>query len=54
MPERYGALMDKMEWANALAELWTLVNKANKYIFKYFIFQKLRIQQINIRDFVGL
>lgn len=32
MPERYGALMDKMEWANALAELWTLVNKANKYI----------------------
>lgn len=32
MPERYAALMDKMEWANALAELWTLVNKANKYI----------------------
>jgi len=31
-----------------------IVNKANKYIFKYFIFQKLRIQQINIRDFVGL
>ena len=32
MPDRYAALMDKMEWANALAELWTLVNKANKYI----------------------
>ena len=28
----FGELMDKMEWANALALLWDLVNKANKYI----------------------
>lgn len=32
MPENFGRLMDKMEWSNALAELWKLVNKANKYI----------------------
>lgn len=31
-PERFGELMDRMEWSNALAELWKLVNKANKYI----------------------
>jgi len=31
-PERFGQLMDKMEWANALAELWKLVGRANKYI----------------------
>lgn len=31
-PERFAALMDRMEWSNALAELWKLVNKANKYI----------------------
>ncbi len=31
-PERYARLMDQMEWANALAELWKLVGKANKYI----------------------
>ncbi len=32
MPEKFAALMDGMQWSNALAELWTLVNKANKYI----------------------
>ncbi|MBQ1501298.1 MAG: methionine--tRNA ligase subunit beta, partial [Firmicutes bacterium] len=32
MPARFADLMDKMEWANALAELWKLVGKANKYI----------------------
>ena len=32
MPARFAELMDKMEWANALAELWKLVGKANKYI----------------------
>ena len=32
MPQRFADLMDKMEWANALAELWKLVGKANKYI----------------------
>ena len=31
-PARFAALMDHMEWANALAELWKLVNRANKYI----------------------
>ncbi|MCR4963879.1 MAG: methionine--tRNA ligase [Firmicutes bacterium] len=31
-PGRFAQLMDNMEWANALAELWKLVNKANKYI----------------------
>jgi len=31
-PVAFAALMDKMEWANALAELWKLVGKANKYI----------------------
>ncbi len=31
-PERFAALMDNMEWSNALAELWKLVNRANKYI----------------------
>ncbi|MBQ6808534.1 MAG: methionine--tRNA ligase [Firmicutes bacterium] len=31
-PAAFAALMDKMEWANALAELWKLVGKANKYI----------------------
>ncbi|MCL2495972.1 MAG: methionine--tRNA ligase [Clostridiales bacterium] len=31
-PERYGKLMDEMRWGDALAELWKLVNKANKYI----------------------
>jgi len=31
-PERYGKLMDEMRWSDALAELWKLVNKANKYI----------------------
>lgn len=32
MPGKFGELMDKMQWANALSELWTLVNKANKYV----------------------
>lgn len=31
-PQRYGRLMDEMRWSDALAELWKLVNKANKYI----------------------
>jgi len=31
-PVAFAALMDKMEWANALAKLWKLVGKANKYI----------------------
>ncbi len=31
-PKKFAQLMDNMEWANALAELWKLVNKANKYI----------------------
>ncbi|MBR6824186.1 MAG: methionine--tRNA ligase [Firmicutes bacterium] len=31
-PARFAELMDKMEWANAIAELWKLVAKANKYI----------------------
>ena len=31
-PQRFADLMDRMEWANALAELWKLVGKANKYI----------------------
>ena len=31
-PAAFAALMDNMEWANALAELWKLVGKANKYI----------------------
>ena len=31
-PDRFGQLMDNMEWSGALAELWKLVNKANKYI----------------------
>jgi len=31
-PARVEALMDNMEWANALAEVWKLVNAGNKYI----------------------
>ena len=31
-PDVFAHLMDKMEWANALSELWKLVGKANKYI----------------------
>ncbi len=31
-PEAFAQRMDNMEWANALAELWKLVGKANKYI----------------------
>ena len=29
---RYREAMDKMEFNNALAEVWTLVSRANKYI----------------------
>ncbi len=32
MPQRFGDLMDQMRFSDALAELWKLVNKANKYI----------------------
>lgn len=31
-PARVEELMDNMEWANALAEIWKLVNAGNKYI----------------------
>ncbi len=31
-PAKVEELMDHMEWAGALAEVWKLVNKANKYI----------------------
>ena len=31
-PARYEKLMDEMRWSDALAELWKLINKANKYI----------------------
>jgi methionyl-tRNA synthetase len=31
-PVLYGKLMDEMRWSDALATLWKLINKANKYI----------------------
>jgi methionyl-tRNA synthetase len=31
-PMRYEKMMDEMRWSDALAELWKLINKANKYI----------------------
>jgi methionyl-tRNA synthetase len=32
IPPAVEAFMDKMDFANALAEIWALINKANKYI----------------------
>ncbi len=31
-PQAFAKLMDDLQWSNALAEVWKLVNKANKYV----------------------